>query len=138
MSKLFDSRITLVSKSLDFRAQRNALLGGNVANVETPGYKSKDLVFEEALGDAMRARQPGPLQVTDPRHMDGRQKIPLERVTPEVITTASPESSLDGNTVDLETEMAKLAENQLAYNALSQMIVHKLQLLKTSIREGDV
>jgi len=138
MDRLFDTHMSLISKSLDFRVRRNALLGSNVANVETPGYKAKDLVFEEALGNAMRARQPGPLQVTDPRHMDGRRDIPVNSVTPEVITTATPEGSLDGNTVDLETEMAKLAENQLAYQALSRMIVHKFQMLKTSIREGDV
>ena len=138
MDRLFDTHMSLISKSLDFRARRNDLLGSNVANVETPGFKAKDMVFEEALGQAMQARQPGPLQVTDPRHMDGRRDIPLNRVTPEVITTATPEGSLDGNTVDLETEMAKLGENQLAYQALSQMIVHKFQLLKTSIREGNV
>jgi len=138
MSQLFDNHITLLSKSLDFRSHRNALLGGNIANVETPGYKAKDLVFEQALGNAMRAQEPGPLQVSDPRHMDGQTRIALGRVSPTVIDTANPEGTLDGNTVNLETEMAKLGENQVAYQALTQMTIHKFQLLKTAIRNGDV
>ena len=137
MSKIFDSHVNLLEKSLDFRARRNALLGGNVANVETPGYKAKDMVFEQALGDAMRARQPGPLKVSDPRHFDGQPKIPLDKVSPTVITSATPEGSLDGNTVNLDKEMAKLGENQIAYQALTQMISHKFLLLKAAIRSGD-
>ncbi len=134
--KLFDNRFTMLEKSLDFRTRRNALLGANVANLETPGYKAKDLVFEKALGNAMRAHEPGPLRVTNPRHMDGRPLIPLDLVKPQVIRTASAEASLDGNTVNLETEMAKLAENQLAYQALTRMISGRFQALKTALGEG--
>ena len=54
MPKLFDVNFTLLGKSLDFRTRRNALLAGNIANLETPGYKSKDLVFERALGEAIK------------------------------------------------------------------------------------
>ena len=137
MAKLFDTQFTLLQKSLDFRTKRNGLLSSNIANLETPGYKSKDIVFEKALGEAMKARQPGPLTVTDRRHMDGNNAPPLELVRPELIQTSTPDASLDGNTVNLETEMAKLAENQVAYQAYTQMISSKFQALKTVIREGD-
>ncbi|MCZ6473899.1 MAG: flagellar basal body rod protein FlgB [SAR324 cluster bacterium] len=137
MPKLFDVNFTLLGKSLDFRTRRNALLAGNIANLETPGYKSKDLVFERALGEAIKASQPGPLQVTHPQHMDGRRPIPLVRVQPQVIETASPDAALDQNTVNLETEMAKLAENQVMYQALTRMISSRFQQLKLAIREGD-
>lgn len=136
MARLFDVQFTLLQKSMDFRTKRNTLLASNVANLETPGYKSKDLVFENALGKAMKAQLPGPLRVTDDKHMDGSRALPLEMVRPELIQTASPDAALDGNTVNLETEMAKLAENQVAYQAYTQMISHKFQALKTSIREG--
>ncbi|MBI4083393.1 MAG: flagellar basal body rod protein FlgB [Candidatus Lambdaproteobacteria bacterium] len=136
MSGLFDSQIRLIERSLDFRAQRNALLSSNIANVETPGYKSRDLVFEKALGEALHHREPGPLRVTNPRHMDGNPHTPLELVKPHLIHAATPVGSVDGNTVDLEREMAKLGENQLAYQALSTMISHKFANLKNAIR-GD-
>ena len=136
MSKLFDVNFTLLQKSMDFRTKRNTMLSSNVANLETPGYKAKDLVFEEALGKAMHAQLPGPLTVTNSKHLDGSRALPLDMVRPELIQTATPDAALDGNTVNLETEMAKLAENQVAYQAYTQMISLKFQALKTAIREG--
>jgi len=137
MAKLFDTHFTLLERSLDFRTRRNNLLSANVANLETPGYKSRDMVFEEALGKAMKAQQPGPLRVTDDKHFDGRRATPLELVKPQVITTASPDAALDQNTVNMETEMAKIAENQVAYQALTQIISSRFNKLKLAIREGD-
>jgi len=137
MAGLFDRDITLLERSLEFRSRRNALLAGNVANIETPGYKAKDLVFEQALGDALKAQEPSPLVTTNPRHMDGRDHTPLELVQPRTILSANPVGSVDGNSVQLEHEMAKLAENQIAYQALAQMITHKFLQLRTVIREGE-
>ena len=134
---IFDSHTALLQKSLDFRSRRNNLLSGNVANVETPGYKAKDLVFEHALGQAMHERTPGPLQVTNTRHLDGRVRIPLELVQPQEIRTSNPVGNMDDNSVDLEREMAKLAENQVLYQGLTQMISHKFSTLRSSIREGE-
>ena len=114
------------------------VLGSNIANIETPGYKSKDLVFEKALGKAMNAHIPSPLNVTNPKHLDGRQIIPLQLVKPQVIQTSNPVGNLDGNSVDLEREMVKLGENQVVYQALTQMISHKFSQLKASIREGAI
>ena len=133
---LFDNHMQLLHKSLDLRTRRNALLSGNIANVETPGYQAKDIVFEKELGQAMKAHVPGPLNVTNTRHLDGRNVIPLWQVKPGLIRSANPIGNIDGNTVDLEKEMAKLAENQVLYQGLTQMISHKFTQLKTTIREG--
>lgn len=137
MRGIFDPHMQLLQRSLDFRSRRNTVLASNIANLETPGYKARDLVFERALGRAMEADQPGPLAVTDPRHLDGRQILPLSQVRPQLIHSANPVGNVDGNTVDLEQEMAKLGENQVAYQALTQMISSKFSQLRLSIREGD-
>ena len=134
---IFDRQIQLIQKSLDFRAQRNILLSGNIANIETPGYKAKDIVFEQALGEAMRSQQPGPLDVTNPRHLDGSGRRPLAMVTGEVIDSSNPVGSVDGNSVELEKEMAKLAENQVSFQALTQMMTFKFNQLRTAMREGE-
>lgn len=138
MRGIFDQHMQLLQKSMDFRARRNTVLATNIANIETPGYKAKDLVFEEALGKAMKAHLPGPLDVTNGRHLDGRQILPLSQVRPEVIRTSNPVGNLDENSVDLEREMVKLGENQVNYQALSQMVSHKFSQLRLSIREGDI
>lgn len=136
MRGLFDAHTQLLQKSLDFRQKRNALLSGNIANIETPGYKAKDLVFEKALGRAMKAETPGPMTLTNDRHFDGRQILPLNLVKGDIIRTSNPVGNIDDNSVDLEREMVKLGENQVAYQALAQMISHRFSTLRASIREG--
>ena len=138
MRGIFDEHLQLLHKTMDFRARRNNVLASNVANVETPGYKSRDLVFERALGDAMKASEPGPLEVTHSKHLDGRQIRPLNLVEPDVIRTSNPMGGLDDNSVDLEREMVKLGENQVVYQALAQMVSHKFSQLRMAIREGDI
>ena len=138
MRGIFDQHLLLLHKSLDLRARRNNVLASNIANIETPGYKAKDLVFEHALGEAMRATEPGPLELTHARHLDGRQIVPLSTVQPQVIRTSNPVGSVDGNSVDLEREMVKLGENQVAYQALTQMVSQKFAQLRLSIREGEI
>ena len=136
MDRLFDKHFSLLQKSLDFRSLRQNMLSANVANSETPGYKARDLVFEEALGKAMRAGEPGPLQVRSPRHFDGNDAEPLALVTPETIRSGNPVGSIDGNTVDLEREMAKLGENQIMFQVLTQALNTRFRELRKVIKEG--
>ena len=134
---MFESKIfTLLHKTLDFRTQRQDLLTSNIANKDTPGYKAEDMVFEKSLETALHADEPGLMHTTDPRHFDGRNTPPLEMVKGQRIHSASPYPDFDGNTVDLDREMAKMAENQLMYNASIRMLTHQFRMLKTAITEG--
>ena len=137
MSGLFGKNIfTIAQKSLDFRTSRHDLLASNVANKDTPGYQAEDLVFRASLEKALQAEQPGPLKQTDSRHFDGRHIPPLNEVEAQRILSASPYPDFDGNTVDLDREMAKIAENQLMYNATLRMLAQKFRGLKSAIAEG--
>ena len=137
MSGLFGNNIfTIAQKSLDFRTSRHDLLASNVANKDTPGYQAEDLVFRASLEKALQAEQPGPLKQTDSRHFDGRNTPPLNEVEAQRILSASPYPDFDGNTVDLDREMAKIAENQLMYNATLRMLADKFRGLKSAIAEG--
>lgn len=137
MAGFLENKITtLIHKSLDFRTQRHELLASNVANKDTPNYQANDLVFEKALDRALHADEPGPLQTSHPKHMDGNHTPPLELVQPEQIRSAAPFVNFDGNTVDLDREMAKLAENQLMYDVTTRMMGHHFRMLKTAITEG--
>ena len=137
MSGLFGNNIfTIAQKSLDFRTSRHDLLASNVANKDTPGYQAEDLVFRASLEKALQAEQPGPLKQTDSRHFDGRNTPPLNEVEAQRILSASPYPDFDGNTVDLDREMAKIAENQLMYNATLRMLANKFRGLKSAIAEG--
>ena len=137
MSGLFGNNIfTIAQKSLNFRTTRHDLLASNIANKDTPGYKAEDLVFQARLEKALRTEQPSPLKQTDSRHFDGRQTPPLHEVEAQRILSAAPYPDFNGNTVDLDREMAKIAENQLMYNATLRMMAHKFRGLKSAISEG--
>ena len=134
---MFENKIfTLLQKTLDFRSQRQDLLASNIANKDTPGFKAEDLVFEKNLEKALHAEEPGPLKTSNVMHFDGRKTPPLVLVKAQRIHSASPFPDFDGNTVDLDKEMAKIAENQLMYNASIRMLTHQFRMLKTAITEG--
>ncbi len=134
--KIFDRNLAMLEKTLELRSRRNSMIAANVANRETPGYRAQDLVFEKELNNALHSDKPGPLNVTDSRHFDGVQREPIETVTGTQINSFNPDPRQDGNTVDLDKEMSKLAENQLMYQASIRSLNWKLKLLKEAIMEG--
>lgn len=134
--KLHDKHMLLLEQSLALRTRRNAMLASNVANRETPGYRAQDLMFETQLTKALHSDRPGPLNVTDSRHFDGVQREPLELVEGEQINSFNPDPRMDGNTVDLDKEMAKMAENQMMFDATIKAMNWKLRNLKSAITEG--
>ena len=136
MGFLNTKMMTLMEKTLNFRTQRHELLASNVANKDTPRYQAQDLVFEKALDKALDADVPGLLRTTNPLHMDGNNTPPLELVKAQRINSSAPFVGFDGNTVDLDREMAKIAENQLMYNASTRMLSHQFRMLKTAISEN--
>ncbi len=134
--KLFGKNIALLEKSMELRGRKNSLIAGNIANRETPGYRAQDLVFENELTRALHSDRPGPLRTTDPRHFDGVKREPIGQVTGHQINSYNPDPRMDGNTVNLDREMAKLAENQLMFQAAARAINGKFRSLKAAISEG--
>jgi flagellar basal-body rod protein FlgB len=134
--KLFDKNLAMLEKTMELRSRRNSMIAANVANRETPGYRAQDLVFEKELETALHSDKPGPLKVSDPRHFDGVRRQEIENVSGTQINSFNPDPGMDGNTVDLDKEMAKSAENQLMYQAAVRSVNWKLRLLKSAITEG--
>ena len=133
---IFDKNLDLYQRAMDFRVQRHELISSNLANRETPGYLAKDVVFERELQQAYQSEVPGDLKTSDPLHYDGSVRVPIGDVRGQVINSFNPDPRKDGNTVDLDKENTKMAENTLMFSALSQMASHKLMQLKTVISEG--
>lgn len=134
--ELFDKNLTLISKALSLQSRRNSLIASNIANRETPGYRAQDLVFEKQLTKALYSDRPGPLNTSNSKHFDGIEREPLELVEGRQINSFNPDPRMDGNTVDLDKEMAKLAENQLMYQMTVRAAIWKFRLLKSAISEG--
>jgi len=132
---IFNTTIRLLEKNLDLRAMNQNLISANLANAETPGYIPKRLTFEGELKDALKNRGGDTPPLTDPRHipLNGRS-AGLDRVQGTMIEAPDGSVGDDGNGVELENEMGRLAENQILYNATIQLAVKKFEGLKTAIK----
>lgn len=108
-----DRHFTEAAQALNLRARRSEVLAGNIANADTPNYKARDFDFRAALSSAMRLSD---LRMTRTQgaHLDPASTSPgafrLQYRVP-----AQP--SIDGNTVEVDAEVGRLADNSLRYQA---------------------
>ena len=133
---IFNTTIDVLGKSIDLRARNQNLIASNVANVETPGYTPRALDFEGELQGAIKGHK-GAGAATHQRHIPlkgaaGR----VQAVAGTVVETPAKSPGKDGNAVELESEMSKMVENQVMFNASVQMLAKKFEGLRTAIREG--
>ncbi len=127
------SNTNVIQKSLDAAWSRNEIISQNIANVDTPGYKRKDVAFEEYLINSKK-RITG--NRTDVRHIP-ISPSDIDSVEPTVTQDYSKLSMrIDGNNVDIDTEMADLAKNSIKFNALTQMLNGSFSKIKSVISEG--
>lgn len=108
------TNLSLINRTMDASMLRAKVISNNIANVNTPGYRRVEVKFEEQLREALdKSRLQGTL--TDKKHMDiGRKN--LGEVNATAYHPYDPTLASGVNNVDIDMEMAKLAETQLTYN----------------------
>lgn len=122
--------VPALRRMLDLSAFRHKLIASNVANVTTPGYTAKKIDFDSELRKAMRP-QSLRTTTTHPRH------IPLKsssEAPPEILKSEDSESTTGINSVDIDREMADLAQNQLVYELATKLAGKKFKAIKSAIR----
>lgn len=129
----FDSTIGALNTALNLRLINQNVISGNVANADTPGYHAKKMEFEGALRDALNVGGHLQPEGTHGRHIAHHA---TDAVNPEIYDDPNGVESLDGNTVDRAEQMAKMAENQLLYDASAEMLKRKLGMLRYAVTEG--
>lgn len=131
---LFDRTITLLGDALDLRASRQKVLASNIANQETPGYRARDINFEDELKKRGGGVQAGVvLASTSARHIGPASSGSTE---PQAQERATDLAGYDGNSVGIEGEMVKLSENALMYTVAAKMLRSKFATLMNAIKEG--
>jgi flagellar basal-body rod protein FlgB len=118
MSILDPTQMTLM-RAISGATLRNTVLANNIANADTPGFQPSDVDFHATLADALEAEPDAMAALT---------------FTPE--ETSGGALRADGNGVDSEAEAAKLAENGLELNALTQVANSRMQIMKTAMGLG--
>ncbi|WP_074951566.1 flagellar basal body rod protein FlgB [Alicyclobacillus macrosporangiidus] len=119
----------LLQNGLNAAQLRQQVYANNIANVDTPGFQRQDVVFEDLL-QYLLGPDPGREGAGSPSAADWTAAL---RVSPQVVTDRVSVEDNNGNNVDIDAEMAKLAQNQIRYNTLVEDVRMRLDRLKTAI-----
>jgi len=116
--------------ALDVRVQRSEVLASNIANADTPNYKARDFDFVAALRGAQAGKGDLGLLRTSARHLAQAQASAL----PVNLQYRVPvQASIDGNTVEMDTELAQFSDNALRMQADITFLNGRLRSLQTAI-----
>lgn len=136
MSISFESALGIHESALRVRGQRASVLANNLANVDTPNYKARDMDFKEILNrKTTESAQSNhfDLQATNERHIAMSSVVGEDA---DLLYRSPQQPSIDGNTVEDQIEHAEYMKNTLAFQASFQFLNSKFQGLKSAIR-GD-
>lgn len=127
-----DNFFGIHATALKLRANRAELLAANIANADTPNYKARDIDFKQVLKMANSGN--GDMSTTNSKHITlaGSSKMGAE-----IMYRIPNQPSLDGNTVDLQTERSAFMENSMMYQASLRFLNGKISGLMTAIR-GEI
>ena len=117
--------------SLEFRAQRHKIIASNIANINTPNYKEKDLVFADML-KANKSSNDLKMQMTSNHHISSFQNTHNNQRY-KVVTTDNTYEQNDENSVNLDKQMASMTQNSMMVNALSSSIKKDVKWMKLII-----
>ena len=134
-NRIFDKTIKALNSSLQMRQLKQNVISANIANAETPDYKAKKIDFEAALSRAIDREDLGRMHVSHGDHFLMGQGA-ISRVKGDIYDNPEINYSNDGNTVDLEKEMASLKENSILYEAATKLINKKLAALRYVSSDG--
>lgn len=131
MNQVFDKTLRALATATRMRELKQNVLSANVANAETPGYKAQKVDFEEALKSAISSENlgAGGGHILDPNGA-------IDKIKADIYDNPDIDISNDGNTVDMEKEMAAMLENNLMYRAATQLISKKLAAIKYAAGDG--
>jgi flagellar basal-body rod protein FlgB len=135
-NKLFSSA-NLLEKGLQASWTRNAVIRNNIANAETPGFKSSNVEFESlfvcSITNAFCAGGFEP-KLTREKHLDFSWDH--TDLSPRIVKNRDTSMLFNENNVDIEAENVKLAQNSLYYNFLLSKLNSDLTRIKLAVREG--
>ncbi len=127
---LFGGTISSLEKGLSFAMTKNKAIAQNIANVDTPGYKAKDVSFKAIFEDAQNTTISS--YKSDLRHYN----FTISQQEGGAYSKDHLRARVNGNGVNMDVEQAKLAENTIYYNALVERVSSKFNTLSTVIKGG--
>lgn len=127
----FESALGIHDDAMLFRARRAEVLANNIANADTPNFKARDLDFAAMLEGV--TDQPVALKPVA-THAGHQSDLINPDYAADLMFRLPQQPSVDGNTVELQQEMARYTENAMAYQASFQLLNRKITGLKSAIK----
>jgi flagellar basal-body rod protein FlgB len=128
---IFSSTFSSLENAIGYASQKQKVISDNIANVDTPNYKAKDVSFKNVLSDAVNSRFS--TKITDPRDFSFDTSSQPYTVT----TQQNVDYNSNGNSVDIDKEMSNMATNQIYYNTLVSRMSDEFQTLQMVIKGGS-
>ena len=134
--EIFDKTMSALERRMDLHFKRHVILGGNVANVNTPNYRARELDFAGELQKAVGGDQ-SKLKTTHSKHLElsglaGNVKGDASHL----IVDNSGAVGADGNNVDLDMQMGKISSNSRGYTGSVNLLQIKLRIFRLLSRAG--
>jgi len=129
MAISFENALGIHQKAIQVRADRAEVLANNIANADTPNYQARDLDFKAILNN----QTDGVLKATATNVSHSATVINPDFAA-DLMYRVPTQPSIDGNTVDVQEEVAAFAQNTLAYQASFEFLNGKFKGLKLAIK----
>lgn len=127
--KLFSNTINLLEQGINQSTLKQNIISNNIANVDTPNFKSQEVQFKSNLNSEMQ-------KITANKTQDKHIDFGLSSAGYKVVTKNNTSYQQNGNNVDIDEEMTDMAKNQIQYNALIDRLSSKFNSLTTVIKGG--
>jgi len=132
---LQDPTIEAMGNYMTRLSKRQQVIASNIANIDTPGYTTKDISFHATMQELLPGPDPGTTRHSDQLPNGQWTFAPAE---PEVVEVSGLPSRPDQNNVDIDREMLKLGQTSFGYEAITQLLRSKFRMIASSINEGRI
>ena len=121
-------------EQLNFRGERQKVISSNIANINTPNYKTKELLFQEeldkkALNNALEMKQ------TNIKHLSTINAL-SNGLNPKLVQVKGLEEQNDGNNVNLDSQMSEISKNKIMFDAIQSSIKRGSKLFRSVIESS--
>jgi len=127
----FNKTFQALEAAIRIAQKRHGVIASNISNIDTPGYRAKDIDFKETLERALQGDKGSHLTRTDPKHIGSQKNTSLS------FQVYEENDRWNGfNSVDIDREMSRLTQNNLIYRTAVESLLRKITILREVIKEG--
>lgn len=119
-------------EQLNFRGEKQKVISSNIANINTPNYKTKDLIFENELKSADNMIQ---MKQTNFKHISSLNNN-VSSINPKLTEVKGLEEQNDGNNVNLDSQMSEMSKNKILFDAIQSSIKRDSRLFRSVIESS--